>query len=85
MENSPLNKIEWADKKIGIITSGISYQYAKESFPEASFLKLGISYPFPNELIKRFASDVERLLVIEENEPFIEEHCRLLGGILMIF
>ena len=78
-ENSPLNRIEWADKSIGIITSGISYQYAKEAMPEASFLKLGISYPFPQKLVKKFASEVERLVVVEENEPCIEEQCRLIG------
>ncbi len=78
-ETCHLNRIEWGDKKIGIITSGISYQYAREVFPGASFLKLGLSYPFPGKLVKGFADRVERLIVIEENEPFIEEQCRLLG------
>jgi indolepyruvate ferredoxin oxidoreductase alpha subunit len=66
------NRIEKTSSKIGIITSGISYCHAKEVFPEASYLKLGFSYPFPTELIKKFASEVETLIVIEENDPFIE-------------
>lgn len=79
-ENSPLNKIEWGDKKIGIITSGISYQYAREVMGDnASYLKLGMSYPMPDELIKQFASQVEEVYVVEELEPYIEEHVKMLG------
>ena len=76
---SPLNRIEWGDKKLGIITNGIAYQYVKEIFPEASVLKLGWSYPFPDELIRQFAAGVEKLLVVEELDAFIEEHVRSLG------
>ncbi len=78
-ENTPLNRIEWGDNSIGIITSGISYQYTKEVFPEASVLKLGMSFPFPEELVRRFAESVKKLIVIEENEPFIEDNCRKIG------
>ena len=80
-ENCPLNTIERGSGKgrVGIITSGISYQYAKEAFPEADFLKLGICYPLPERLILNFAQSVEELYVIEELDPFIEEHCRMLG------
>ncbi len=73
------NRIEEGDKSIGIITAGISYCHAKEVFPDASFLKLGFSFPFPNELIKKFAQSVEKLIIIEENEPFIETAVRVLG------
>jgi indolepyruvate ferredoxin oxidoreductase alpha subunit len=73
------NRIEWGEKKVGIITSGISYEYAKEVMPEASFLKLGMVYPLPREMIKSFASQVEKLFVVEELDPFIEEQVRALG------
>jgi len=76
---SDLNHIEWKDKKIGIITSGISYQYAKEAFPEASFLKLGMVYPLPENLIKHFAQEVEKLYIIEELDPFIEDQVKKMG------
>lgn len=77
----PYNRIEWAkDRKIGIITNGISYQYAKEVFgTEASYLKLGLTYPFPKELVSRFASQVETLYVIEEGDPFLEGMVKELG------
>ncbi|MGL6196322.1 MAG: indolepyruvate ferredoxin oxidoreductase subunit alpha [Thermoguttaceae bacterium] len=76
---SPLNRIEWRNKSLGIITSGIAYQYVREVFPEASVLKLGWSFPFPDDLIKEFAAGVEKVLVIEELEDFIEEHVKVLG------
>jgi indolepyruvate ferredoxin oxidoreductase alpha subunit len=74
-----LNRIEEGDPSLGIVTSGISYQYAKEVFPQATFLKLGMSYPFPVDLFKKFASMVKRIIVIEENEPFLEEEIKILG------
>lgn len=78
-ETSPLNHIQRGSSKIGIITSGVAYQYAREALPEASFLKLGIAYPLPKKLILEFAASVEKLYVIEELDPFIEEHCKALG------
>lgn len=78
-ETFPENRIEWGEKKVGIITSGISYEYAREVMPEASFLKLGMVYPLPKEMIKSFASQVEKLFVVEELDPFIEEQVRALG------
>ncbi len=75
----PFNKIEINDTKIGVITNGISYQYAKEALPDASFLKLGITYPLSEKLIKDFASKVDKLYVIEELDPFIEEFCLSIG------
>lgn len=77
----PYNRTEWAaDRKIGIITSGISYQHAKEVFGDsASYLKLGLTYPLPRKLIREFASQVETLYVIEENDPYLENTVRALG------
>ncbi len=79
VETFPENRVEWGDKKVGIITSGISYAYAKEVMPEASFLKLGMVYPLPREMIRSFASQVEKLYVVEELDPFIEEQVRAMG------
>jgi len=58
---------------LGIITSGISYQHVREAAPEASVLKLGLTYPLPIERMRRFASGVERCLVIEEGDPYLLE------------
>lgn len=79
-ETSPLNKIEYGDKKVGIITSGMCYHYVKEAFGDSvSVLKLGLVYPLPVKLIKEFASQVDKLYVVEELDPFIEEHCNNIG------
>ena len=75
----PFNKMEINDTKIGVITCGISYQYAKEALPDASFLKLGITYPISEKLVKEFASKVEKIYVIEELDPFIEDFCKSIG------
>jgi len=77
--NSELNRIEWQDKSLGIITCSIAYQYVKEVWPDASVLKLGFAYPFPDELIRKFAAGVEKVLVVEELDDFLEEHIRALG------
>jgi len=74
-----LNRMEINDTSLGIVTSGISYQYAKEVFPNASFLKLGLSWPFPEKLFKEFYEKVDKVIVIEENEPFLEEEIKFLG------
>ena len=76
---SPLNRIERKNDKLGIITSGVTYQYVREVFPEASILKLGWSFPYPDELLRQFAASCERLLVVEELEDFIEERVKVLG------
>jgi indolepyruvate ferredoxin oxidoreductase alpha subunit len=81
------NYIEWgSEREIGIIASGISYQHAREaveSMPEmagrVSFLKLGFTYPLPDELIRSFADEIIKICVIEENEPYIENFVRQLG------
>jgi len=76
---SDLNAIEWGDTSVGVITSGIAYQYVKEVVPQASVLKLGMTYPLPDHLVREFASKVEKLYVVEELDPFIEEQVRALG------
>jgi len=78
-ETFPPNRIELAGNKVGIITSGISYQYAKEVHPGASFLKLGMVYPLPARMIDWFCDWVETIVVVEELEPFLEEQLRILG------
>jgi indolepyruvate ferredoxin oxidoreductase alpha subunit len=78
-ETCPFNRVEKGSGKIGVICSGIAYQYAKEAFPGASFLKLGMVYPLPEKRIRSFAAQVETLLVVEELEPYIEEQVRAMG------
>jgi indolepyruvate ferredoxin oxidoreductase alpha subunit len=78
------NRIEWgSEHRIGVITSGVSYQHAREAWSEmegkVSFLKLGFTWPLPDDLIVKFASEVETLYVIEENEPYIENFVRRMG------
>lgn len=76
----PFNRIEMGDTKLGIITSSTSYQYAKEVFGDrASILKLGLVNPLPEKLILDFASKVDKLVIIEELDPIIENHCKQLG------
>ncbi len=74
-----INRIEEGDNEIGIVASGIAYQYAREVFPEATFLKLGMPFPFPDDLFRKFSSMVKKIYVVEELEPFIEEQIRILG------
>ena len=77
-ERSRFNRIEKGDPKIGFITSSVSYQYIKENYPHVSCLKLGMSYPFPDDKIKAFAKSVKKLFVVEELDPFLEEHVKSL-------
>ena len=75
-----VNKAEYFDRKLGVIAAGTAYTYAREALGEkASFLKLGMVNPLPVKLIKEFAQNVERLVVIEELDPIIENHCKTLG------
>jgi indolepyruvate ferredoxin oxidoreductase, alpha subunit len=78
-ETSPLNRIEKGDKKIGIIAEGLAYGYVREVFPTASILKLGWAWPYPDALIREFATSVDRVVVVEENEDILEEHIRAMG------
>ncbi len=74
-----INKMEIRSEKIGIITSGVPYTYVREVLPEASVLKLGLTYPLPKEIIKNFASKVEKLYVIEELEGVMEQEIKAMG------
>jgi len=78
-ETCPLNRVEWGDRCIGVISDGVAYQYAREVFAGFSFLKLGMTYPLPAGMIRDFAAQVETLVVVEELDPFIEEQVRALG------
>lgn len=77
--NFKYNTIEYKDKKIGIITSGISYQYVKEAMPDASVLKISMSWPLPDKMIREFASNVDKLYAVEENDPFMETEIKAMG------
>jgi len=79
-ETTCLNSIEDNNSKIGVIASGITYMYAKEALGDrVNFLKLGVAYPLPEKKILDFASSCDKVYVIEELDPFIEEHCKALG------
>lgn len=73
------NRMEMRSTDLGIITSGISYHHVREAAPEASVLKIGMSYPLPVNLIREFAAKVGRLVVIEENDPWLFEGISALG------
>lgn len=75
----PQNKIITGGDSLGIVTSGIAFQYVAEEFPDASILKLGLSYPFPDDLIREFSKRFDELVVVEELDNFLEEHIRSLG------
>jgi indolepyruvate ferredoxin oxidoreductase alpha subunit len=77
----PYNRVEENEgAEIGVVTSGVSYQYSREVFgARASYLKLGLTYPLPRRLIREFAQKYERLYVIEENDPYLEDAVRALG------
>lgn len=78
-EDTFLNRVETADSDIGVIAAGITYQYAKEAFGDVNYLKLGFVHPLPDNLIRSFAAKVKTLYVVEELDPFLEEHCAMLG------
>ena len=74
-----INRSELRDRSIGIITSGVCYQYVREVLPNASTLKLGMVNPLPYDLIREFASQVDKLYIVEELDPFIEQQVRAMG------
>ncbi len=76
---SPYNLFELKSTELGIITSGVSFQYAKEVFKDASFLKIGLTNPLPKKLIFEFASKVKNIIVIEELDPYLEEQIKAMG------
>lgn len=78
-ETAPVNRLEWGDRRLGIVTTGMAYQYVREVFGEVSYLKLGLSYPLPMGLIRRLREGVDRLIVVEELDPFFEEQIRAAG------
>lgn len=78
-ETIDINIEEMNDPELGVVTGGVSYQYVKEILPEASVFKIGMSYPLPLNRIRDFASKVERLIVVEELEPFYEEILKING------
>ena len=79
-ETAPINRVEMGGTGLGIITSSTSYQYVKEVFGDSvSVLKLGMANPLPVKLIRDFAAKVDKLVVVEELDPIIEDHCRALG------
>jgi indolepyruvate ferredoxin oxidoreductase alpha subunit len=78
-ETFPYNRLELRGEELGIVTCGVAYQYAREVFPDASILRLGMTYPLPRRLIADFAGRVRRLIVLEELDPFLEEEIRNLG------
>ena len=79
-ETTPLNRVEMGGTEIGIITASTSYQYVKEVFGDSvSILKLGMANPLPVRLVRDFAQKVQKLVVVEELDPIIENHVRSLG------
>ena len=79
-ETAPINRVEMGGTRMGIITSSTAYQYVKEVFGDSvSVLKLGMANPLPVRLIRDFSAKVEQLVVVEELDPIIENHCRALG------
>ncbi len=78
-ERTRLNRIEPGSKTLGFITSNVVYHYLKELYPDSSYLKLGMTYPFCDNKIIKFAKSVKKLFVVEELDPFLEEHIKTLG------
>ncbi len=78
-ESAAINKIERGSRSLGVVSSGVAYQYAKEAFPEASHLKLGLTNPIPEKMVREFASSVDKIAVVEELSPYLEERIKLLG------
>ena len=78
-ETTELNRVEWGDKTQGFITAGVSYLYVREHYPEASVLKLGFIHPFCDDKIADFAGQVKDVFVMEELDPFMEEHIKARG------
>jgi indolepyruvate ferredoxin oxidoreductase alpha subunit len=78
-ETVELNRIEEGTSNMAFITSGISYQYVKEAYPDACILKLGMVYPLPEKLVRDFCGRFEKVYVVEELDPFLEENIKVMG------
>lgn len=79
VETCPYNEIEWRDESIGILCSGACYQYVRDALPDASVLKLGVSWPVPAQKLKDFAARVEHLYVIDEASEYLSMQVKALG------
>lgn len=79
VEDTELNRVEGRDVSLGVVTSGVCYQYVREAAPEASVFKLGISYPLPAGALRSFAESVERLVVVEEADDYLARSLKSLG------
>jgi indolepyruvate ferredoxin oxidoreductase alpha subunit len=78
-EKASINTIEPGKGEIGVVSAGVAYQYAREIFPQAHFLKIGLSNPLPKEMIRKFAKGKKKIFVVEELEPFMEEQIAAMG------
>ncbi len=78
-ESGEFNRLEEGDTKRGFITSGVSYLYVKEAYPDAAVFKVGMCWPLPEQAIKAFAASVDELYVVEELDPFLEHHIKAMG------
>lgn len=78
-ESTELNRAEYRDTALGVVCAGVSYEHVREALPDASVLKLGVSFPLAPKLIAEFASRVERLIVVEEADDFLARNLRQLG------
>ncbi len=78
-ESFAYNRVEMGDPRVGIVTSGVCYQYVREAFPEASVLKLTMTHPLPERLLRDFCSRFRRVYVVEELEPFLENSLKAMG------
>lgn len=78
-EAFPGNRIEPGDPELGVVTGSVAYQYSREVFPKATFLKLSMTFPLPQKLIREFAGKVKKIVVIEELDPYLEENLKAMG------
>jgi indolepyruvate ferredoxin oxidoreductase alpha subunit len=78
-ETASFNTVEKGDTTRGFITSGVSYLYVKEAFPDAAVLKLGMCWPLPEKMIRQFSESVDELVIVEELDPFLETHIKAMG------
>lgn len=74
-----INKVEKINEEVGIIATGVSYYYAKEVLPDVSYLKLGLVYPLPEELIKEFVEEHKKVYILEDGHPLIEKEIKSMG------
>jgi indolepyruvate ferredoxin oxidoreductase alpha subunit len=77
--DTPLNRVSMRDRSIGVLSAGVAAQYAAEVLPHASTLDLAVTFPFPRALVRRFAEQVDRLVVVEELDPVLETEVRAMG------